>query len=205
MSAAPERIAAIVLAAGMSTRMGQPKMLLPWGEQTVIQTVVDALVAGSVRNVIVVTGAVHDQIVGLLENLPVRIVFNPLYSDGEMLHSLQIGLSEMSPDIQAVLIVLGDQPQILSATVANLMREFYRSNASLVIPSYNMRRGHPWLIRRKLWAELEDLHPPFTMRDFLQKHAGDIHYLNQDTPTILADIDTPEDYQNSRPAGPDQA
>jgi molybdenum cofactor cytidylyltransferase len=62
-----------------------------------------------------------------------------------------------------------------------------------------MRRGHPWLVARSLWHEILTLRPSESPRDFLTRHANEIHYVNVHTPTVLADLDTPEDYENSRP------
>jgi len=97
------------------------------------------------------------------------------------------------------LIVLGDQPQLQLSTAASLIQEQETNPAPLIIPSYQMRRGHPWLVRRELWEEILAIQPPKTLRDFLQSHSSQIHYLSLDTPTILSDMDTPEDYQKSRP------
>ncbi len=192
-------IGAIVLAAGLSTRMGQPKMILPWEGKTVIEAVVRAVLNGGIALPVVVTGARHEQITGLLRNYPVQLVFNPSYADGEMLHSLQAGLSAITRNMQAVFIVLGDQPQIRPATVRSLLEEYRKSKAALVIPSYQMRRGHPWLVGREFWTELLELHEPRTLRDFIHHHEAEIDYLNVDTPTILADLDTPEDYEKLKP------
>ncbi len=199
MSNANPDVGAIVLAAGLSRRMGVPKMLLPWGSKTVLEAVVEALLQGGIARPLVVVGAEREQVVDLMENYPVELAFNPVYTDGEMLHSLQVGLSALNLQIQAVFIVLGDQPQIQPSTVRQLIEGYQRSHHALIIPSYQMRRGHPWLVGAALWAELLALHAPQTLRDFLQKHAAEIGYINVDTPTILADLDTPEDYQKFKP------
>ncbi|HVP21456.1 MAG TPA: nucleotidyltransferase family protein [Anaerolineaceae bacterium] len=199
MNASRPSLAAIVLAAGLSVRMGRPKMLLPWGDKSVIQAVVDTLIESGIEKILVVTGAVHEQIGRLLEGYPVELVFNPRFQDGEMLHSLQSALTHLDPEVEGFFIVLGDQPQLLRSTVISLMQEFDAHPARLIIPSFQMHRGHPWLIHRTLWEELVALQPPYTLRDILQKHAGEIHYVNLDTPSILADLDTPEDYQKYRP------
>jgi molybdenum cofactor cytidylyltransferase len=62
-----------------------------------------------------------------------------------------------------------------------------------------MRRGHPWLVARSLWNELLELQPPQSPRDFLNRHAGEILYVEVDNPSILADLDTPDDYRNAHP------
>jgi molybdenum cofactor cytidylyltransferase len=105
----------------------------------------------------------------------------------------------MSERVQAALVSLGDQPQLQEASVLAIY-EAYRANRSgLIVPSFQRRRGHPWLVARSYWDEILSLQPPETTRDFLNRHAGDIQYVELDTPTILADLDTPEDYQASHP------
>ncbi len=199
MSEANPDLGAIVLAAGLSTRMGKAKMLLPWQGKTVLETVVDAVLSGGIDRPLIVTGAGRDQVTELMQNYPVRLAFNPDYADGEMLHSLQVGLSALEAQLEAVFIVLGDQPQIQAATVRSLIEEYHARHATLIIPSYRLRRGHPWLVARDLWAELQDLRAPRTLRDFIHNHEPEIDYLTVNTPTILTDLDTPEDYQKFRP------
>ena len=199
MKVAGNSICAIILAAGLSTRMGQPKMLLPWGDHTVIEQVAITILEAGIVNPIVVTGAEAEKVGALLEKYPVTCVFNPRYRNGEMLHSFQTGIAALDPACQATLMVLGDQPQIQPATVAAILSDYQAVQAPLIIPSYRMRRGHPWIVRRALWQNILAIQPPATLHDFLLAHAGDIHYVNLETPTILADLDTPDDYQKNRP------
>jgi molybdenum cofactor cytidylyltransferase len=192
-------ISAIILAAGESKRMGQPKMLLPWGNLTVIEKVIATFSKAGLEDILVVTGGAHEQVEKALEGYRVRKIQNQDYATGEMLSSLQYGLNHMLEQAQAALIALGDQPQIQEASV-RFVCEAYRENKSpLIVPSFNRKRGHPWLVARPLWNEILALRPFQTPRDFLNKHANEIHYVNMDTPTILADLDTPDDYQKSRP------
>jgi len=195
------KIAALILAAGQSRRMGQPKMLLPWGESTVLQTVLAAFRAAGVDKIVVVTGALHDSITALVGSTA-HTVFNPEYASGEMLSSMQCGLRHLlaeAAEAEAVLIGLGDQPQVQARSVEAVCAAFRQSGASLIVPSFQKRRGHPWLVARPLWEELLALAPSQTPRDFLNAHADQIQYVDVDTPTILADLDTPEDYLKSRP------
>jgi molybdenum cofactor cytidylyltransferase len=192
-------IAAVVMAAGLSQRMGQPKMLLPWGKRTVIEQVVDVLVEGEVEKIIIVTGGLKEQYEGLLSNYPVDVVFNPHYENGEMLDSLKIGIQQLSDPIRAAFIVLGDQPQILPDTVRKIKKSFILTGNKIIIPSYHMRRGHPWLVERSLWSDVDELQPPKTLRNFLELHQEEIHYLLLDSPSILSDLDTPEDYEREKP------
>jgi molybdenum cofactor cytidylyltransferase len=190
---------AVVLAAGRSQRMGRPKLTLPWGDTTVVGQVVKVLVSSGVEDVIVVTGGDSESIDVALKGLPVRTIFNPDYANGEMLMTLQLGLAALSEKVEAALVVLGDQPQIDPAVVQSVIFGYINDAHSLVVPSYQKRRGHPWLVVRQLWKTLLDMRPPATMRDFLNQQIACLHYVNVDTPSILQDLDTPEDYQRFNP------
>ncbi|NPV76779.1 MAG: nucleotidyltransferase family protein [Anaerolineae bacterium] len=192
-------IGAVVLAAGMSIRMGQPKLLMPWGSTTVIGKVIDTLIAAAVNPIVVVVGGSQEGIRRLLTGLPVVIVYNPHFANGEMLESLQTGLKDIPDYVQASLMVLGDQPQILESTVRSVIARYQPDVPRLIIPSYRYRRGHPWLIPRKFWFEIMNLKPPLTLRDFLKQHTDEIDYLNVDNSSVLEDLDTPEDYQKYNP------
>jgi molybdenum cofactor cytidylyltransferase len=191
-------ISAIILAAGESKRMGRPKMLLPWGGTTVIQTVISAFQASGINDILVITGGASDQVEPLISD-SVPTVFNENYKQGEMLSSIQAGLRATHQEAQAAFIALGDQPQIQVKTIMIILEAYEQTNASLIVPSFNMRRGHPWLVARELWEEIINMQPPHSAREFLERHARDIHYVKLDTPTVLQDLDTPEDYQKSQP------
>jgi molybdenum cofactor cytidylyltransferase len=192
-------ISAIILAAGQSKRMGQPKMLLPWGPSTVIEHVVATFLNAGVEDILVVTGGAHEQVEKAIDRYPVRKMQNMDYATGEMLSSLQCGLRKMPDPAQAALIGLGDQPQIQEAIIRFICEAYQESRSSLIVPSFRMKRGHPWLVARPLWKKILALRPPETPRDFLNHYADKIQYVSVDTPTILADLDTPQDYQNSHP------
>jgi molybdenum cofactor cytidylyltransferase len=182
--------------------MGQPKMLLPWGDTTVVGQVIYTFGASGTSEVLIVTGgareAVEAEAARLTEKFPVRCVHNPAYETGEMLSSLQCGLARLGPEVDAALIGLGDQPQLSLDSARKVVAAFESSGASLVVPSYNLRRGHPWLAERGLWGEILALKAPETLRDFLNSHAGEILYVEAGW-TILKDLDTPEDYQREKP------
>jgi molybdenum cofactor cytidylyltransferase len=115
-----------------------------------------------------------------------------------------VGLRACAAEAQAALVALGDQPQILPEVVRAVLRAYEApadgtARPGLVAPSYQMRRGHPWLVDRSLWPSIFALGPEQTMRDVLNAHAGRIHYVTVDTPTVLKDLDTPQDYQQERP------
>jgi molybdenum cofactor cytidylyltransferase len=198
MSKSKKKIGAIVLAAGESKRMGRPKLVLPWEESTVIGHIIHVLEQVDLDEILVVTGGSSKLVENALSGYQVRTILNPAYREGEMLSSVKVGLNNLGSEIEAALITLGDQPSI-QLKVVKLIIKFYRSSgSSLVVPSYEMRRGHPWLVDKKLWSEILKLDYRFTLRDFLNANQGNINYIGVDTNSILLDIDTPDDYLEYR-------
>ena len=179
--------------------MGQPKMVLPWGNKTVIEQVVTTFLNAGIEDLLIVTGGAHEAVQQALQPYSVQQIYNPDYANGEMLSSLQLGLSVLSQQTQAVLVGLGDQPQVQEQCIRSICETYAAEKPALIVPSFNRKRGHPWLVTRSLWNEILALQPPQTLRDFLNNNSEEIHYLNLDTPTILKDLDTPDDYNKSLP------
>jgi molybdenum cofactor cytidylyltransferase len=192
-------IAAVVLAAGQSTRMGSAKMLLPWGRTTVIGQVVRTIYLAGIKEIVVVTGGAHKRVENSLKESPARMVFNPNFKQDHMAGSLSIGLAVLPPKIQSAMVALGDQPQIETHVIQRMTEVLQECTAPLVIPSFQMRRGHPWIINRTLWDEIMTLEYPDTLRDFLRKNRQLIHYVDIDNNSILRDLDTLSDYHQERP------
>jgi molybdenum cofactor cytidylyltransferase len=194
----PGRITAIILAAGESRRMGQPKMLLPWGDSTVLQTVLAAFRSAGIEDLVVITGGIHEQIEALIGR-SARTIVNPDFAAGEMLSSIQAGLQNLGKEVPAALIGLGDQPQVRAQTVGKLIRAYEETGCNLAVPSFQQHRGHPWLVGRLYWEAILRMQPGETMRDFFRGHAQQIHYIEAEDASVLADLDTPEDYRKHRP------
>jgi molybdenum cofactor cytidylyltransferase len=192
-------IAAVVLAAGLSQRMGRPKLNLSWGETTVIGRVIEVLQGAGIQRMVVVTGGNRREVEAALQEYAVQIVYNPAHQTGEMLSSLQAGLMSLEAGITAALVCLGDQPQIERKVVRGLVRLYHQKRGGLLVPSYQNRRGHPWILGRDYFADVLALQEGQTLRDFLNAHQTEIAYLEVDTPSVLADLDTPQDYAQLRP------
>jgi molybdenum cofactor cytidylyltransferase len=192
-------ISAIVLAAGQSKRMGQQKMLLPWGETTVIGQVVSTLLATGIEDIHVVVGGSQSELLDVLQEYKIDTIFNKDYRNGEMLTSIQVGLRWLGKNTEAVLVVLGDQPQIESQIVQVIVNRYMNTHPKIIVPSYKMHRGHPWLVERSYWKQILELRPPLTLRDFLNNHNEAIEYINVNTPSVIQDIDTQNDYSQFKP------
>jgi molybdenum cofactor cytidylyltransferase len=196
-------VGAIVLAAGMSRRMGQSKILLPWsGRKTIIEHIIEQLLLSRLDHITVVTGYRSDEVKRLAEKYGVAVVHNPFYETGEMLSSLKAGLKSMPPHVAASMIVLGDQPRIQPRVIGQVLMAYAEGDGDIVAPSYQMRRGHPILISRRFWPELLALPESGAPRDVINAHKDRVAYVNVDTDSVLGDVDTPQDYaQERRSAG----
>lgn len=194
-------IVAIILGAGLSTRMGSTKLLLPWKKTTILGNIVSTLVSTGIQDIIVVIRPTQDQlcehIQHLSSNYPIRLVCNDSFKPDDMLTSIQYGLKAIKPSFTAALIVLGDQPQIEKETIHRIILAHQQTYESIIIPSFSNRRGHPWLIPNPLISQFIQLQHPLTPRDFLEQHKNEISYVIVENDSILKDIDTPDDYKSS--------
>lgn len=193
------QVGAVVLAAGMSRRMGQSKVLLPWdGHKTIIEQILEQLLLAKVQRITVVTGHKSAEVRSLAVRMGAEVVYNSDYATGEMLSSLKVGLRALPPYVSAALVVLGDQPRIQARVIAQVLTAYAEGAGDIIAPSYQMRRGHPILIDRRYWQEIFNLPPDGAPRDVIDKYKDRIGYVNVDTDSVLRDIDTPQDYHDQR-------
>jgi len=183
----------MILAAGESKRMGKPKLLLPFGEKTIIETIIDSVIQSKLDDVLVVLGAHREKIEKKIKDFSIKIVVNPNFKN-DMLSSVQCGFRALPEDVEASLVILGDQPEISSALINKIVEAYKKSKKGIVLPVYRKNRGHPVLIDMKYQGEIEDLNPDLGLRNLVYKHAEDILEVEVITPSILQDIDTIEDY-----------
>jgi molybdenum cofactor cytidylyltransferase len=199
-------VGAIVVAAGLSRRMGQFKLLMPWGQQTVIGQVIATLEASQdLAEIVVVTGHRAVEVEGALTGRACRTTFNELYAQGEMISSVRAGLAALASSAQVALLCLGDQPQMQVETVHSIVAAASSGGAcaddscpGIVIPSYTRRAGHPILLPRWLWPEIFET--PTDLRSVINAHRQQVRYLPVETASVLADLDTIEDYRQWNPS-----
>ena len=187
-------IDAIILAAGRSRRMGTQKLLLPYAGRTVIRHIVEQIAATSPRRLLAVVANDRAAIERALAGTPASIVVNP-DPDGDMLSSVRTGLSALSDDGQGILIVLGDQPAIRTEVIAELRKVFQSGGQGIVVPANEGRRGHPILFSSAYRQELLTQFDSTGLRGLLEAHPHDVHDVDIPDPSILSDMDVPEDYQ----------
>jgi molybdenum cofactor cytidylyltransferase len=187
------RIAAVVLAAGGSSRMGRPKQLLPWGNSTLLETAVEAALASQAGEVIVVTGSQADRVGPALAGHPVRIVENPAWAEGQST-SVRAGLAALSASASAAVFLLVDQPYVTPDLIDALIQRHRETLAPLVAPRAGGRRANPVLFDRSAWPRLAAVTGDAGGRTLFDAYAGQVVWVEW-TESIMLDVDTPEDYR----------
>jgi molybdenum cofactor cytidylyltransferase len=191
-------ISAILLAAGLSSRMGRPKALLPLpAGGTFLSHLLNTLQAAEVDDVVVVIGHQGDAVASSLSDgkLPARMAVNRAYRSGQ-LSSVIIGLNAVDrPEVDAILLALVDVPLVSAQTVRMVMDRYRTTHAPVVRPVHGGRHGHPVLIDRSLFGALRALDAETGMKPLVRANASEAGDVEVDDEGAFADIDTPEDYQ----------
>jgi molybdenum cofactor cytidylyltransferase len=187
---------AVVLAAGESKRMGEPKLLLPFRGRTILENVIEAVLRSPVDRTLVVLGAHADRISALLDATSVERAFNPDYRSG-MLSSVRCGIRHLPSDARAALIFLGDQPGLCDGTITAVLNAYQTSGKGLVLPVRGSTGGHPLLLDLKYRADIEHLDPEVGLKGLLALHPDDVLRVEAGEGTNPPDIDTPEDYRRA--------
>jgi len=187
------RVSAVVLAAGGSKRLGRPKQLLPLAGRTMIEQVLGTVMAVGVHEVIVVLGHAAAPIA---EHMPsgCRLVLNPDWESG-ISSSLRAGLAAVDPRTEAALFVLADQPHMTAEAMTRIVRAYYGTTKSIVVPVHQGTRGNPVLFDRRHFGALEALSGDLGGREVIAACAGEVLPVEMESAELFLDIDTPEDYQ----------
>jgi molybdenum cofactor cytidylyltransferase len=192
---APTYISALLLAAGMSERMGEVKQLLVLGERRMIEVSLSNLLASRVDEVIIVLGFAADEIRPFVQGKErVQVVINPQFEAG-MSNSIQCGLRAVDPCCSGVLIALADQPFIPADVIDTLIERFTAGKKGIVLPVYHGQRGHPVILSRQYEPELLALSGDAGGRAIVRSHPDDVLEVEVNDKGVVMDIDQPEDYQ----------
>ena len=186
-------IAAIVLAAGRSRRMGAFKPLLPFGDTTVIESCLNNLHTAGIENIVVVVGHRAEEVRTRLENLNLSFALNP-DPDSEMSASIACGVELINQNAKALIISPVDHPAVPPEVVALLINE-WQHGAKLIQPEHLGRGGHPVLIDLVYRQELLELDPRKGLRALFAAHREEVRRVPVNSPYVARDMDTWEDYR----------
>ncbi|HHU85710.1 MAG: nucleotidyltransferase family protein [Pelotomaculaceae bacterium] len=187
-------ISAIILAAGLSSRMGIPKQLLKLGGKTMIGIVTENVLASRVDEVLVVTGHMEQEIRAVIGELPVKVLFNSNYVQGQGT-SLALGVGAINANASAFLVFMADQPLISASLINMVIDEFKKRSCLALRPVYQGKPGHPVILDCALRAEAAALKGDEGLREVLKQLGSKVEYLPVQDEAAIFDIDTPETYE----------
>ena len=193
MTERPPKLAALILAAGYSSRMGHCKALLPIAGESVVARIVSTFRAADIEAITVVSGHDAEPVEAAARALGVGCVANPDYARG-MYSSVQAGIKALAPDVDACFLLPVDIPLVRAATIAALAAAYVKQPAPISYPRFSGRRGHPPLIARALFAEILSGQGEGGLRALLATQQGDAADVDVLDEGVILDMDTPADY-----------
>jgi len=197
-------IGLILLAAGASTRLGQPKQLLPYLGQTLIRRAAETAVATGCQPIVLVTGALHEELLAEVVDLPVQAVRNTAWATG-MGSSIQVGLTFMEnlgQPLQAVLVTLSDQPLVSPELLQELIQHHQTTQALIVATEYGGTHGVPALFAAEVFPDLRELAGNTGARKLIATRDATVEVLS--FPDGAIDVDTREQYEELLRRGGDE-
>lgn len=187
-------IAGVLLAAGQSERMGQPKLLLPWQGIPLVRHAALIALEAQLDELVVVVGHASDRVAAVLTDLPLRVVVNEAFAAGQST-SVAAGIAALVPTMDAAVVLLADHPLLQPTTITALVETYTTTLAAIVVPRYNGRRGNPVLFSNALFNELGKLGGDQGARSLFTRYAELIQWVDVADEGILLDVDTPAMYQ----------
>ena len=190
---APRRVAAVVLAAGRSTRMGGPnKLLADIARRPLVRIAAEEALASRAKPVIVVTGHQREQVEKALAGLPVELVHNPDFADG-LGTSVRAGIAAVPADADGAIVCLGDMPQVDAGLIDRLIAAFDPDQGALVVmPTFEGRRGNPVLWSRRFFPDLTAIEGDVGARHLIGRYSEAVVEVPLEGKAALVDVDTPE-------------
>jgi molybdenum cofactor cytidylyltransferase len=191
-----DHIAALIPAAGRSSRMGAIKPLLPLGQETVLARIISLFRGVAISDILVVLGYSSESLIPLLQKQGVRWVINPEYDRG-MFSSVRTGVRNLDPACQAFFLMPADVPLVRPETLKILLNAYQEIKMDVYRPCYQAKRGHPPLISSKLIAPILDFAEPGGLRALLARYERTSLDVACEDQGILIDLDTPEDLKKA--------
>lgn len=187
------KVCGVILAAGRSSRLGRPKQLLELDGKPLVRIVAERALASRLDDVVLVTGAHAEEVEETVAGLPLRVERNPDYERGQST-SLRAGLATLPADADAVVFLLGDQPEVTTAAIDAVLARFEEGGAAIVQAAYGGRPSHPIVFARQLFPELERVTGDEGGRSVVQRHPAALYRVAIADSAPPGDVDTLEDF-----------
>jgi molybdenum cofactor cytidylyltransferase len=191
------RIWAIILAAGISSRMGRPKLSLPWGDHTILEETTDQVLEAGYDGVVVVLGDGREEFERLLESRPVKTARNLNFRSG-MSSSIKAGVAFIDPDATAFAIVMGNQPGVNARLHQLVLAHYRKSGKGICAPQHDGTTGHPVIFAAKYRSEMFALQGDHGTRGVMELHKDDLSLFEVKSPEIVTSINTMQEYEEHR-------
>ena len=192
------RIWAIILAAGISSRMGSPKLALPWGKHTMLEETTDQVLGAGYEGAVVVLGEAREILEPLLADRPVKAARNLNFRSG-LSSSIKAGVAFVDSDATAFALVPADQPLVTTRMHQLVLAHFRRSGKGICAPKFEGVVGYPVIFSAKYRSEMFALQGDHGARGLLDLHKDDVSVFEVKYPEVIASINTPRDYDEHRP------
>jgi len=189
-----KKTAGIILAAGTASRMGKTKQLLPFQGTTLLGRVTANAIHSKLHEIIVVLGHDADTILKTIDFSGSCVIINPDFEKGQST-SLIKGLEAISEACAGAMFLLADQPMITADIINRMIMAFQSSDAPILIPFFNNRRGNPVIISKGLFPKISSLSSDTGARVMFDEYKNILLKVNFDTDAVLLDVDTPADYE----------
>ena len=190
--------AGIILAAGASTRFGEPKQLLRLKDKCLLEWVLDAALKSELNRIVLVLGYAHQKILKAmgetLQHSKLLVAINLQHDKGQSL-SLRTGLSEVKEDYPAVMFLLGDQPMLNTSSINVLLEKFWSGEKDICVPTYRGKRKTPAIFRRCFYTRLMDLEGDMGARRLIDDHPDRVLAVEMEDPIRFVDVDTRQDFE----------
>jgi molybdenum cofactor cytidylyltransferase len=190
-------VSAIVLAAGMSARMGQNKLLLLFKGKPLIAHAVDILLASEIDEIIVVLGNEADKVQEKLRGRQVRLIENPDFREG-LSTSVRAGVTAVSRQADGIMVYLADQPLLESADVNRILRAFAHAKdagKSIVVPFFDRQRGNPVLLDSSYREAILGVVGDVGCKGVIKRYPDQVFVLQMESDHVIRDMDTIEEYE----------
>ncbi|MFZ5354064.1 MAG: nucleotidyltransferase family protein [Bacillota bacterium] len=188
-----DKIAALIAAAGFSSRMNAFKPLLPLGSSTVIENTIDSFLCAGVLDITIVVGYNADKLIPVLEQKRVKWVINESFAEG-MYSSVAAGVKSLDTNIKGFFFLPADIPLVKSHTIQAIYKAYCDTGKAVIYPVFKGRRGHPPLISSTLFSEILDYDGAGGLKALLSRHKEHAFYVDVEDKGILLDMDTYESY-----------
>ncbi len=190
--------AGIILAAGESTRFGQPKQLLKLKNKYLIEWVIDASLGSLLSQIVLVLGHEHQKILHALgtkaQHSRLQVVINHKHKQGQSV-SLQTGVLKIRNIFPPVMFLLGDQPMLESETIDYLLEQFWSSDKDICVPAYLGKRGNPAIFSKRLYNQLLQIKGDIGAREIIKTQPENVLDVEVQNPRCLIDVDTENDFE----------